>query len=89
VGRYFHRDVDSVEVAAIDAVDLEASVLARAWGWRRETVRAPLRPCSRPHCGGTILVDWFDGACILCARSAVAGKQATEPEWAVMLEACG
>jgi hypothetical protein len=82
VGRYYHRDVDRVELAAIDAVDLEAVKVSRLWGWQQRTVRYPLTRCKRPYCAGAIV---FGDTCLLCARTALAAAQCTEPEWAAML----
>jgi hypothetical protein len=67
-----------------DRYDLRAVKLAAAWGWQRRTVRYPLTPCRRPHCRGAIV---FGDVCLLCARSAIAGAQSTEPAWAAMLGA--
>jgi hypothetical protein len=77
---YFHRDVHSVEVAAIDGADPVAVEVLGLWGWRREVVRVPVAPCQREYCRGSIL----RGSCLLCARDP-GGVQGTEPGWAAML----
>ena len=80
MGRYYHRDIHNVEVAAIDAVDLDARVSLRLWGWKTEVTHVAVTPCERELCRGSIL----DGICHLCARPKV-NSGTLEPEWAALL----
>ena len=53
-------------VATITKLDLSAAALARSWGvtLTPTAVLVPASPCSRRHCGGSVLgLD-----CMLCAR---------------------
>lgn len=55
-----------MSVAALSRLDLNARALARSWGvsLTPTVVLKPTSPCSRRHCGGSVL----GSGCLLCAR---------------------
>ena len=54
----------------LDTLEIRARVNLRAWGidLTPTVILRPASPCSRQHCGGSVLALNGSNACLLCAR---------------------